>query len=50
MKNFIAALLQILPAGSVEAGLSKGLEYCIKAKQMGADAALFPEMWNKEYT
>ena len=49
MTNFSVALLQILPAGSQDANLSKGLEYCKKAKQMGADMALFPEMWNIGY-
>jgi len=44
--NFNVALLQILPTGSQEANLNKGLECCKKAKQMGADIALFPEMWN----
>jgi predicted amidohydrolase len=47
--NFNVALLQILPAGSQEANLIKGLAYCQKAKQMGADLALFPEMWNIGY-
>jgi len=49
MTNFNVALLQILPTGSQEANLDKGLEYCKKAKQMGADLALFPEMWNIGY-
>ena len=48
-RDFNVALLQILPAGSQEANLIKGLEYCKKAKQMGADIALFPEMWNIGY-
>ena len=49
MTNFKAALVQLLPEGSQEANLCKGLEYCKKAKQMGADIALFPEMWNIGY-
>ena len=49
MTNFNVALLQILPTGSQEANLIKGLEYCKKAKQIGADIALFPEMWNIGY-
>jgi predicted amidohydrolase len=49
MTDFNVALLQILPTGSQEANLIKGLEYCKKAKQMGADIALFPEMWNIGY-
>jgi len=47
--NFNVALLQILPTGSQQANLIKGLKYCKKAKQMGADIALFPEMWNIGY-
>lgn len=27
----------------------KGIKYCKKAKQMGADIAVFPEMWNTGY-
>jgi len=49
MTNFNVALLQILPSGSQKTNLIKGLEYCKKAKQMGADIALFPEMWNIGY-
>lgn len=43
------ALLQILPAGSQKDNLTKGLDYCKRAKHMGADIALFPEMWNIGY-
>lgn len=39
------ALLQLLP----EDPLNKGLAACRKAKEMGADVALFPEMWNCGY-
>ena len=49
MNCFNVALLQILPTGSQEGNLLKGLDYCKKAKQMGADIALFPEMWNIGY-
>lgn len=49
MANFIVALLQLLTTGSQEGNLRKGLEFCKKAKQMGADIALFPEMWNNGY-
>ena len=49
MNSFNVALLQILPTGSQEGNLLKGLEYCKKARQMGADIALFPEMWNVGY-
>ncbi|MBN1624192.1 MAG: carbon-nitrogen hydrolase family protein, partial [Clostridia bacterium] len=29
--------------------LQKGIEYCKKAKEQGADIALFPEMWSNGY-
>jgi predicted amidohydrolase len=32
------------------ANLSKGEAFCRRAKEMGADIALFPEMWNVGYT
>lgn len=45
--NFKIALLQILPAGSNQSqNLKKGIEYCKKAKELGADLVLFPEEWN----
>ncbi|MDR1020273.1 MAG: carbon-nitrogen hydrolase family protein [Synergistaceae bacterium] len=49
MANFNVALLQIMPTGSQEGNLLKGLDYCKRAKQTGADIALFPEMWNIGY-
>jgi predicted amidohydrolase len=49
MANFYVALMQLLPAGSQDENLAKGLDYCRKAKQMGADIALFPEMWSNGY-
>ncbi|MGN0399354.1 MAG: carbon-nitrogen hydrolase family protein [Blautia sp.] len=49
MKSFKVAMLQILPEGSLEENLEKGMEYCRKAKMMGADIALFPEMWSTGY-
>src|SRR5262245_60518013 len=33
-----------------DANLAKGVEFCRRAKDMGADLALFPEMWNIGYT
>lgn len=39
------ALLQIAPTGSLE----KGLRCCRQAKALGADIALFPEMWSNGY-
>lgn len=49
MNNLKVALLQLLPEKTLENNLQKGLEYCCKAKQMGADIALFPEMWSTGY-
>lgn len=43
------ALLQIMPGGSLQENLDKGLAACRKAKEMGADIALFPEMWSDGY-
>ncbi|MDD6157192.1 MAG: carbon-nitrogen hydrolase family protein [Lachnospiraceae bacterium] len=43
------ALLQIMPAGTLEENLKKGISCCRKAKEMGADIALFPEMWSSGY-
>ena len=45
--NFNVALLQIRAAGSNQArNLEIGLENCRKAKALGADLAVFPELWN----
>lgn len=44
------ALMQILPqAADTAANLQKGLACCRQAKAMGADIALFPEMWSVGY-
>ena len=43
------ALLQLLPGFGIEEQLRKGIVACIKAKEMGADIALFPEMWSDGY-
>ena len=43
------ALLQLLPEGKLEKQLEKGKNACIRAKNMGADIALFPEMWSDGY-
>lgn len=43
------ALLQIAGTGTMQGNLQKGIEFCKKAKQQGADIALFPEMWNNGY-
>lgn len=46
MKSFKTALLQILPEASESKNLKKGIDYCQRAKNAGADIALFPEMYN----
>ena len=43
------ALLQIAPCRTQEANLKKGTEYCRRAKSLGADIVLFPEMWSNGY-
>ncbi|MBR4288189.1 MAG: carbon-nitrogen hydrolase family protein [Clostridia bacterium] len=43
------AFLQIAPCGTLEKNLEKGIAACKKAKEMGADIALFPEMWSCGY-
>lgn len=43
------ALLQLLPEGGMDQQLEKGKAACLKAKDMGADIALFPEMWSTGY-
>jgi predicted amidohydrolase len=47
--NLKVTLLQIMPEDSLEENLQKGLEYCRKSKEIGADIALFPEMWSVGY-
>lgn len=45
------ALLQMVSAGFDQAAnLAKGEDFCRRAKAMGADIALFPEMWNIGYS
>lgn len=44
------ALLQLLPAGTTAEQLEKGKEACRRAKALGADVALFPEMWSCGYS
>ncbi len=44
------ALLQMIACQTQKENLEKGLTWCRRAKAMGADIALFPEMWNCGYT
>lgn len=43
------ALLQLAPCKTLAENLEKGIACCKKAKEMGADIALFPEMWSNGY-
>ena len=48
--TFRVALLQMISGKTREDNLQKGLVFCRRAKEMGADIALFPEMWSNGYT
>ena len=51
MKKLKIALLQINGTDNdPEANLRKGRDACRKAKGLGADMALFPEMWSHNYS
>lgn len=50
MSFFKIALLQLLQSGNQNDNLEKGIKFCKDAKQMGADIAVFPEMWNIGYS
>lgn len=43
------ALLQLLPGNSLIEQMNIGIDACRKAKEKGADVALFPEMWSTGY-
>lgn len=49
MKKINIALLQIAGTGTIQGNLQKGMEFCQRAKQQGADIVLFPEMWSTGY-
>ncbi len=49
MKNLKIALLQIAPGGSLEENLGKRGWQPAGRPGMGADIALFPEMWSSGY-
>src|SRR5260370_38491041 len=49
--KFTVALVQIIPLGDNQnRNLAKGIECCRKAKALGADLAVFPELWNIGFT
>lgn len=43
------ALLQIAPCKNSDDNFDKGIKSCKRAKELGADIALFPEMWSNGY-
>ncbi len=43
------ALLQLTPGETLAENLEKGIAGCRRAKELGADIALFPEMWSNGY-
>lgn len=43
------AFIQLVPGGSTEDNLEKGINACREAKAGSADIALFPEMWSSGY-
>ena len=47
--NIRIALMQLLPCGSLHGQLKKGMAACRRARELGADIALFPEMWSDGY-
>jgi N-carbamoylputrescine amidase len=50
MSTINVALLQMNSCGTdQEANLAKGEAFCRRAREMGADIALFPKMWNIGY-
>lgn len=51
MDEITVALLQMTPVGNDQAAAQKkGVDCCQRARALGADIALFPEMWNIGYT
>ena len=49
MDKFKISLLQIAPTETLDGNLAKGIDACKKAKKLGADLAVFPEMWSNGY-
>ncbi len=47
--NIRIALLQLLPGSTIKEQLEIGKNACEKARALGADIALFPEMWSCGY-
>lgn len=49
MEPLKIALLQLAPGDTLEENREKGFAACGRAKALGADVALFPEMWSNGY-
>lgn len=49
MHRLKIALLQIAPCGTLQENLEKGIRSCRQARALGADLAVFPEMWSNGY-
>lgn len=49
MNHLKVALLQLAPTGTLAGNFAKGIDACKTAKSMGADIALFAEMWSNGY-
>lgn len=47
---FTIAMLQLKQNNDQKKNLEIGINACIKAKEMGADLAVFPEMWSNGYS
>ncbi len=43
------AFLQLTPAVNLQENIEKGINACRRAREKGADIALFPEMWSSGY-
>ena len=43
------AFLQLTPAVNLQENFEKGINACRRAREKGADIALFPEMWSSGY-
>lgn len=43
------AMLQMERSSDINKNIEKGIKFCTNAKQMGADIAVFPEMWSNGY-
>ncbi len=47
---FTVAILQLKQNSDLKKNMEIGINACIKAKEMGADLAVFPELWSNGYS